>query len=91
MPVETTAYFVVAEALTNVGKYARASHAVVALRLDGQRLEVEVRDDGVGGADPSAGSGLRGLADRVSAMQGELQVCSPPGRGTRVYAKLAVV
>jgi signal transduction histidine kinase len=90
MPVETTAYFVVAEALTNVGKYARASHAVVAVRLDGDRLEVEVRDDGVGGADASAGSGLRGLADRVNAMKGTLEVCSPPGRGTRVYAKIAV-
>ena len=90
MPVETTAYFVVAEALTNVGKYARASHAVVAVRLEGDRLELEVRDDGVGGADPSAGSGLRGLADRVSAMKGELQVCSPTGRGTRVYAKIAL-
>jgi signal transduction histidine kinase len=90
MPVETTAYFVVAEALTNVGKYARASYAAVAIRLDGERLEVEVRDDGVGGADPSAGSGLRGLADRVSTMQGELQVCSPPGHGTRVYAKIAL-
>jgi signal transduction histidine kinase len=90
MPVETTAYFVVAEALTNVGKYARASHAVVAVRLDGDRLEVEVRDDGVGGADASAGSGLRGLADRVNAMKGTLEVCSPPGRGTRVYAKLAL-
>ena len=68
MPVETTAYFVVAEALTNVGKYSAASHAVVAVRLDGDKLEVEVRDDGIGGADASAGSGLRGLADRVSCL-----------------------
>ena len=85
MPVETTAYFVVAEALTNVGKYARASHAVVAVRLDGDRLEVEVRDDGVGGADASAGSGLRGLADRVNAMKGHIGGLQPPGaRDARV-------
>ena len=57
MPVETTAYFVVAEALTNVGKYSGATHAEVAVRLDGDQLEVEVRDDGIGGADASAGSG----------------------------------
>jgi signal transduction histidine kinase len=90
MPVETTAYFVVAEALTNVGKYAEASHAAVAVRLDGERLEVEVRDDGVGGADASAGSGLRGLADRVSAMDGSLHVSSPPGCGTRVHAHISL-
>jgi signal transduction histidine kinase len=90
MPVETIAYFVVAEALTNVGKYSRATHAEVAVRLDGDKLEVEVRDDGIGGADPSLGSGLRGLADRVSAMHGRLQVCSPPGRGTRVHASIGL-
>jgi signal transduction histidine kinase len=90
MPVETTAYFVVAEALTNVGKYSGASHAEVAVRLADEQLEVEVRDDGIGGADPAAGSGLRGLADRVSAMRGRLQVCSPPGRGTRVHASIAL-
>jgi signal transduction histidine kinase len=90
MPVETTAYFVVAEALTNVGKYSAATHAQVTVRLEGRQLEVEVRDDGIGGADPSAGSGLRGLADRVSAMHGRLQVCSPPGRGTLVHAQIAL-
>jgi signal transduction histidine kinase len=90
MPVETTAYFVVAEALTNVGKYAGATHAEVVVRRAGRRLEVEVRDDGVGGADASAGSGLRGLADRVSAMNGALRVSSPPGLGTRVYAEIAL-
>ena len=88
MPVETTAYFVVAEALTNVGKYSLASVADVAVRLDGDWLEVEVRDDGIGGANPAAGSGLRGLADRVNAMHGRFQVCSPPGRGTRVHARI---
>ena len=90
MPVETTAYFVVAEALTNVGKYSGASHAQVAVRLEGEQLAVEVRDDGIGGADASDGSGLRGLADRVSAMHGSLHVCSPPGRGTRVRAQIAL-
>jgi signal transduction histidine kinase len=90
MPVETTAYFVVAEALTNVGKYSGATHAEVAVRLEDGQLEVEVRDDGIGGADHSAGSGLRGLADRVSAVQGSLHVCSPPGRGTRVRAQIAI-
>jgi signal transduction histidine kinase len=90
MSVETTAYFVVAEALTNVGKYSGATHAEVAVRLEDGQLEVEVRDDGIGGADPSAGSGLRGLADRVSAVQGSLHVCSPPGRGTRVRAQIAI-
>ena len=66
--VETTAYFVVAEALTNVGKYAHATRASVGVRIVGEQLEIEVLDDGVGGADASAGSGLRGLADRVSAL-----------------------
>jgi len=88
--VETTAYFVVAEALTNVGKYSGASHAEVIVRREGEQLLVEVRDDGIGGADASRGSGLRGLADRVSAMQGSLLVCSPPGRGTRVRAQIAL-
>ena len=89
-PVETTAYFVVAEALTNVGKYARASRASVTVRVDGDGSTVEVRDDGVGGADPAAGSGLRGLADRVAALQGALDVSSPPGRGTRIHARIAL-
>ena len=90
MSVETTAYFVVAEALTNVGKYARASRASIAVRVVGQQLEIEVLDDGVGGADPRAGSGLRGLADRVAALQGALNVTSPPGRGTRIHARISL-
>lgn len=90
MPVETTAYFVVAEALTNMAKYARASHAVVGVQVADGRLEVDVRDDGVGGADASAGSGLRGLADRLSALQGALHVCSPAGGGTHVHAQIAL-
>jgi len=86
--VEATAYFVVAEALTNVAKYARASRASVRLALTGDRLKVEVSDDGIGGAEPSAGSGLRGLQDRVAALGGRLSVESRPGDGTLVRAEI---
>jgi signal transduction histidine kinase len=86
--VEAAAYFVTAEALTNVAKYARASAAFVHLSLAGDRLRVQVRDDGVGGADPSAGSGLRGLRDRVDALDGDLQLHSPPGGGTTVTVEI---
>jgi signal transduction histidine kinase len=86
--VETAAYFVVAEALTNVSKYARAGHATVRVeRVDGH-LVVDVSDDGVGGAIPNGGSGLRGLSDRVAALSGTLEVTSPPGGGTRLRADL---
>jgi signal transduction histidine kinase len=86
--VEAAAYFVVAESLTNVAKYARAEHATVRVgRRDGFAV-VEVRDDGVGGADPAAGSGLRGLADRLAALDGRLEVQSPPGGGTVVRANI---
>jgi hypothetical protein len=84
--VESASYFVVAEALTNVARYAEATCAEVSVtRADGQ-VEVEVSDDGVGGADPAAGSGLRGLADRVAALDGRLEVISPQGEGTVVRA-----
>jgi signal transduction histidine kinase len=83
---EATAYFTVAEALTNVAKYAEASHATVRLVRENGALSVEVRDDGVGGAHPSPGSGLSGLADRVGAADGSLSVTSPPGEGTLVRA-----
>jgi signal transduction histidine kinase len=85
-PVESASYFVVAEALTNVARYANASRAEVRVSRANGRVEVEVRDDGDGGADPAAGSGLRGLADRVSALDGRLEVVSPQGRGTVVRA-----
>jgi signal transduction histidine kinase len=86
--VETAAYFLVSEGLTNVSKYAHAAHATVTVeRVDGQLL-VEVSDDGVGGASAGDGSGLRGLSDRVAALSGTLEVVSPPGRGTCLRAHL---
>jgi signal transduction histidine kinase len=89
-PAEAAAYFVVAEALTNVVKYAQASQAVVRVAHDEEWLWVEIEDDGVGGADPGGGSGLRGLADRVEAQRGRLEVESPAGRGTTVRARIAL-
>jgi signal transduction histidine kinase len=86
--VEATAYFVVAEGLANVAKYAGARNAWISARLAGGELVVEVRDDGTGGADPDKGSGLRGLRDRVSALDGRLEVSSPPGAGTSLRATL---
>jgi signal transduction histidine kinase len=87
-PVELAAYFVVSEALTNVVKYASASRASIRLERENGNVLVEVTDDGVGGADASRGSGLRGLADRISVLGGKLEVASPPGRGTKVIARL---
>ena len=84
--LEATAYFTVAEALTNVAKYAGASHATVRIAQVDSELVVEVADDGVGGADAANGSGLSGLADRVGASDGTLSVTSPPGRGTTIRA-----
>jgi signal transduction histidine kinase len=87
-PVEAAAYFVVAEALTNVAKYASATQASVRVeRRDGDAI-VEVSDDGQGGADPGRGSGLRGLADRVEALGGGLVVESPRGAGTHLRAEI---
>jgi signal transduction histidine kinase len=87
-PVELAVYFVVAEALTNVAKYAKASSAEVAIGVQDGRVCVEVSDDGAGGADVGAGSGLRGLSDRVAALDGRLLVDSPPGAGTRLRAEI---
>jgi signal transduction histidine kinase len=87
-PAEAAAYYVVAEAITNVAKYARASHATVAIRRSNGCATVTVRDDGVGGADPGRGSGLRGLAARVEALNGRLDVDSPPHAGTRITAEI---
>jgi signal transduction histidine kinase len=86
--VEAAAYYVVSEALANVTKYAQASAVEVTVaRMNGIAV-VEVADDGVGGADPVRGSGLRGLADRVAALSGQLDVESPPGAGTRIRAEI---
>jgi signal transduction histidine kinase len=85
-PVEAAAYFVAAEALTNVSRYAGASHARVSVTHAAGRVLVEIADDGAGGADPAKGSGLRGLADRVAVLDGRLDVESPAGVGTTVRA-----
>jgi signal transduction histidine kinase/ketosteroid isomerase-like protein len=86
-PIEATAYFVVAEALTNVTKHARAERATVRATVEDQTLRIRVRDDGIGGARPE-GSGLLGLADRVAVLDGELQVESPADGGTLVAAAI---
>jgi PAS domain S-box-containing protein len=86
--IEVAAYYIVSESLANMAKYAQASSAVVRTRVEGERLIVEVEDDGVGGARASRGTGLRGLADRVEALDGALAVVSPEGGGTRVRAVL---
>ena len=85
--VEATAYFVVAEALTNIAKHACAGHAAVTAHIEDGTLQVRVRDDGVGGARPD-GSGLLGLADRLAVLDGRLDVNSPAGGGTLVAAAL---
>jgi len=89
-PVESAAYFVVSEGLANVAKYARATHASVTVEQANGDLTVEVADDGVGGADLHRGSGLRGLADRVAALDGTLSLDSPEGGGTRLRATIPV-
>jgi PAS domain S-box-containing protein len=85
-PVEAAAYYVVSEALTNVAKYAEASAVQVRAERQNGKVLVEVVDDGIGGADPSRGSGLRGLADRLAALDGSLEVESATGSGTTVRA-----
>ncbi|HET6508587.1 MAG TPA: histidine kinase [Baekduia sp.] len=87
-PVEAVAYFVVAESLTNMAKYAEAEYASVRVLRENGYAVVEIEDNGIGGADPSAGSGLRGLADRLAALDGRLEVDSPPGVGTTVRARI---
>jgi signal transduction histidine kinase len=88
--VEATAYFIVSEALTNVLKHARAKQAMVTISAEDRRLEVEICDDGIGGADPQRGSGLIGLSDRVEALGGTLELNSPTGRGTTLLIHLPV-
>jgi signal transduction histidine kinase len=86
--VESAAYFVVSEALTNVMKHARASRVDLTVERDGSTLVLEVNDDGSGGASIEAGGGLRGLSDRVAALDGRLRVDSPSGHGTLVRVEL---
>ena len=86
--VESAAYFVAAEALTNVAKYARASTARIMTTRTADALVLAIEDDGVGGATPTPGRGLSGLVDRVAALDGTLTVDSPPGGGTRVRAEI---
>ena len=84
--IELAAYFVVAEGLTNVAKYAQATHATVGVARENGRLVVEVADDGIGGVDPDDGTGLRGLADRIAVLEGRLEIESERGRGTTIRA-----
>ena len=87
-PVEVAAYYVVAEALTNAAKYARASAVEVRVDIEEQDLNLSIRDDGIGGADVSKGSGLTGLRDRVEALGGILSISSHPGAGTALSARI---
>jgi signal transduction histidine kinase len=87
-PVELAAYFVASEALANVAKYAQATSVTMRVWRTGQTASIEITDDGCGGADDTGGSGLRGLADRVEALEGSLRVSSPAGAGTVVTAEL---
>ena len=86
--VEAGLFFVCSEALANVAKHSRASRATIELRAEPGRASVTIVDDGAGGADPSAGSGLSGLADRVDALGGSLALASPAGGGTRIVAEI---
>jgi signal transduction histidine kinase len=86
--LEVAAYYVVSESLANIAKHAGASSATVGVAICDSQLVIEVADDGIGGADADAGSGLRGLADRVEALEGRLRVWSPPGGGTRLRAEM---
>ena len=89
-PIEVAAYYVVSEALTNAAKHANAS--VVAVELDAQEehLLLAIRDDGVGGADPTRGSGLVGITDRIAALSGRLEISSPPGGGTSLSIDIPI-
>jgi signal transduction histidine kinase len=88
--VEVAAYYVVSEALTNAARHAGASVVHVSLGTTDGLVELSVRDDGVGGADPARGSGLIGLCDRVEALGGTMEIASPSGRGTSLLARIPV-
>jgi len=87
-PVEAAVYYVVAETITNIAKHAQAESATVSVTLTGRTARVVITDNGIGGADPARGSGLRGLADRIEALDGSLRVESREGRGTRIEAQI---
>jgi signal transduction histidine kinase len=89
-PIEATVYFVVSEALANCAKHSNATAVVIRIEHEDHVLKVEVADDGVGGADLSRGSGLRGLADRVAVVDGTFEIDSPPGKGTRLVCRIPV-
>jgi signal transduction histidine kinase len=86
--IEVAAYYLVCESLANIGKHAHATSATVAVAHEDSNVVIEVTDDGIGGADTEKGSGLRGLADRVEALDGSLRVWTPPAKGTRVRAEI---
>jgi signal transduction histidine kinase len=86
--VEAAAYFVVAESLTNVSKHSSADHVDLTIARDGTTLRIMVRDNGDGGADPAAGSGLVGIQRRVAALDGRTSIASPAGAGTTIEVEL---
>jgi signal transduction histidine kinase len=88
--VEGAAYFVISEALTNAAKHARPSLVRVDVDADDSLVQLAIRDDGVGGADPARGSGLIGLTDRVEALGGRIEITSPPGRGTSLFVSIPI-
>jgi signal transduction histidine kinase len=88
--LEAALFFVSSEALANVAKHAAASRVSIEVRQEQERVSVFIVDDGLGGADPRRGSGLRGLADRIEALGGRFQVESRPGEGTRLVAEIRV-
>jgi signal transduction histidine kinase len=87
-PIELTAYFVINETLANVAKHSQATGASINGRLHTDLLVLEIRDDGVGGADPARGTGLAGLADRLAVVEGRLRISSPPGGPTLVHVEI---
>jgi signal transduction histidine kinase len=86
--VEAVVYYVAAEGLTNIAKYAQATAATLRLEASNKSVVLSVGDNGAGGADPRRGTGLRGLADRVEALGGKLELDSPPGHGTLLTASI---
>jgi signal transduction histidine kinase len=88
LPVETAAYYLAAEGLANVAKHAQAAHVRIEVAASAGRAVIELADDGAGGADAAGGTGLRGLRDRIEALEGTLEIESSPGAGTRLRAAM---